>query len=216
MSEVNKHYKHIVDDTNGKSLEELKSDFLAEMCEQRLDGKAELEKALATKGDIDWSKIVTTNNTSLTCSFLERENLAIEFESRDALLTSLCQRVFGAAPTYADETPMRANVDVINDFTRLQAANQDLTRSNIKLAGDLLELQQKVEALKNHPAYAKTFGETETIEENPKCGCRVCNPTAWWMVTCGICGNKRCPHGTNHEHACTGSNEHGQEGSVYK
>jgi len=159
--------------------------------DNKLDGKEELEKALATK------------------------NLSIEFENRDALLAALCQRVFGAAPTYADETPMRANVDVINDFTRLQATNQDLTRSNIKLAGDLLELQQKVEALKNHPAYAKTFGETQTIEENHKCSCRACNPTAWWMVVCDICGNKRCPRGTNHEHACTGSNEPGQEGSVY-
>jgi len=201
---------------SGKSSQELKSDFLAEMFEQRLDGKAELEKALVTKGDIDWSNIVMTNDNSPTYSFLERNNLSIEFENRDALLAALCQRVFGAAPTYANETPMRANVDVINDFTRLQAENQDLTRSNIKLAGDLLELQQKVEALKNHPAYAKTFGETETIEETLKCGCRACNPTALWMVACDICGNKRCPHGTNHEHECSGSNEPGQEGSVYK
>ena len=166
--------------------------------DNKLDGKEELEKSLEKY----------SNQSSML-------RLVIEFQNRDALLEALCQKVFGAEPAYCDETPMRANVDVINDFTRLQATNQDLTRSNVKLAGDLLELQQKVEALKNHPAYAKTFGETETIEENPKCGCRVCNPTAWWMVTCGICGNKRCPHGTNHEHACTGSNEHGQEGSIY-
>ena len=29
------------------------------------------------------------------------------------------------------------------------------------------------------------------------------------------CGNKRCPHATDHRHACTGSNEPGQPGSVY-
>lgn len=99
-------YKHIVDDTNGKSLEELKSDFLAELTEQQLDGKAELEKVLAPKGDIDWSKLIMTNNNSLTYSFLERENLSIEFESRDALLNALCQKVFGAKPTFTNDTMM--------------------------------------------------------------------------------------------------------------
>lgn len=39
--------------------------------------------------------------------------------------------------------------------------------------------------------------------------------TATRMVVCGICGNKRCPHGTDHRHACTGSNEPGQPGSRY-
>lgn len=99
MREQYKHYKHIVDDTNGKSLEELKSEVLTEMSEQRLDGKAELEKALV-KADVDWSKIVMTNDNSPTYSFLERENLAIEFENRDALLEALCQKVFGAKPIY--------------------------------------------------------------------------------------------------------------------
>jgi len=47
------------------------------------------------------------------------------------------------------------------------------------------------------------------------CGCRKCNPDAWWMIVCNICGNKRCPHATDHDCACTGSNEPGQPGSVY-
>lgn len=36
------------------------------------------------------------------------------------------------------------------------------------------------------------------------------------MITCPECGNKRCPKATNHELGCTGSNEPGQPGSVYK
>lgn len=48
------------------------------------------------------------------------------------------------------------------------------------------------------------------------CGCRACNPNAWWMVVCDICGNKRCPHATDHALACTESNEPGQPGSDYK
>lgn len=33
---------------------------------------------------------------------------------------------------------------------------------------------------------------------------------------CPICGNKRCPHGANHENECTNSNEIGQKGSLYE
>jgi hypothetical protein len=32
---------------------------------------------------------------------------------------------------------------------------------------------------------------------------------------CEICGNKRCPHHTDHRLACTNSNATGQFGSVY-
>ncbi|MBB5508097.1 hypothetical protein [Paraburkholderia atlantica] len=35
------------------------------------------------------------------------------------------------------------------------------------------------------------------------------------MIVCGKCGNKRCPHATDHRNECTNSNEPGQSGSVY-
>lgn len=35
------------------------------------------------------------------------------------------------------------------------------------------------------------------------------------MVVCPTCGNKRCPKASDHELACTNSNEPGQPGSVY-
>ena len=35
------------------------------------------------------------------------------------------------------------------------------------------------------------------------------------MILCENCGNKRCPHATDHRHACTGSNDTGQAGSAY-
>ena len=35
------------------------------------------------------------------------------------------------------------------------------------------------------------------------------------MIVCPTCGNKRCPHSTDHNLACTGSNEPGQPGSRY-
>jgi len=35
------------------------------------------------------------------------------------------------------------------------------------------------------------------------------------MILCVTCGNKRCPHATDHRFTCTGSNEPGQTGSRY-
>lgn len=35
------------------------------------------------------------------------------------------------------------------------------------------------------------------------------------MHLCDCCGNKRCPHATDHRNACTDSNEPGQAGSWY-
>lgn len=36
------------------------------------------------------------------------------------------------------------------------------------------------------------------------------------MIVCPSCGNKRCPHVSDHRLACTDSNEPGQEGSIYQ
>jgi len=64
---------------------------------------------------------------------------------------------------------------------------------------------------------------------NPYCWCYECNRERQTfiggmsvpffrthMIVCPECGNKRCPKATNHENACTGSNEPGQAGSMYK
>ena len=52
-----------------------------------------------------------------------------------------------------------------------------------------------------------------------ECPCVSClteaGVSAWWMIVCDECGNKRCPHGTDHRHECSGSNEPGQAGSRY-
>ena len=36
-----------------------------------------------------------------------------------------------------------------------------------------------------------------------------------FRYACEICGNKRCPHHSDHRNPCTDSNESGQPGSVY-
>jgi len=35
------------------------------------------------------------------------------------------------------------------------------------------------------------------------------------MILCLTCGNKRCPHATDHNNACTDSNVPNQLGSIY-
>lgn len=66
------------------------------------------------------------------------------------------------------------------------------------------------------------------VQPAPKrCECHACiaehdlrGPGGWplamtQMVLCPTCGNKRCPHATDHRNACTGSNDAGQRGSLY-
>lgn len=62
------------------------------------------------------------------------------------------------------------------------------------------------------------------MSEEIKCWCHKCNedclvnglPYAMTrMILCPICGNKRCPHASDHELPCTDSNDPGQTGSVY-
>lgn len=55
------------------------------------------------------------------------------------------------------------------------------------------------------------------------CSCARCKPNGWFdgrirsrMILCAMCGNKRCPHATDHRYECTGSNEPGQRGSDYE
>lgn len=36
-----------------------------------------------------------------------------------------------------------------------------------------------------------------------------------FRYACEVCGNKRCPHHSDHRLACTGSNETGQPGSLF-
>lgn len=57
--------------------------------------------------------------------------------------------------------------------------------------------------------------------QKKRCWCHTCrpidyrNPYTVFMRLCPTCGNKRCPKATNHELACTDSNDPGQAGSIY-
>ena len=57
-------------------------------------------------------------------------------------------------------------------------------------------------------------------EAPAECWCEACKPnndlSSLRFIVCAICGNKRCPHATDHRNACTGSNEPGQKGSSWE
>ena len=36
------------------------------------------------------------------------------------------------------------------------------------------------------------------------------------FIVCPVCGNKRCPKASQHDNACSRSNEPGQEGSIFQ
>ena len=67
--------------------------------------------------------------------------------------------------------------------------------------------------------YDAIFGKNKVADKS--CGCYNCmkEDTKYimsTMIVCATCGNKRCPHATDHTLTCTGSNEPGQSGSRYK
>jgi hypothetical protein len=53
------------------------------------------------------------------------------------------------------------------------------------------------------------------------CHCEACDPiklngSNMRMIVCAKCGNKRCPHATDHRNACTNNNDPGQKGSSWE
>lgn len=87
-----------------------------------------------------------------------------------------------------------------------------------------------------HLAYEAALDVIETAKEMydddggdfplPICPCAKCVAkikavnqimnTSIRMILCPRCGNKRCPHATDHNYECTDSNDSGQPGSAYK
>ena len=92
---------------------------------------------------------------------------------------------------------------------------------------ELARIWSDIAALEAHASQVDdrlTELRAERVAAMTSCGCFTCldKPDAGWrnpilvrFIVCPKCGNKRCPRATNHEHACTKSNEPGQSGSRY-
>ena len=68
--------------------------------------------------------------------------------------------------------------------------------------------------------YKKTLELMELARQDERekmqgvdCNCLRCSPNVFPNLrfnVCSICGNKRCPHASDHNYECTNSNEPGQ------
>jgi hypothetical protein len=90
----------------------------------------------------------------------------------------------------------------------LKSADAARGASVVKLALDLRDARAMSDWDKALGIYTPQPGE---------CVCWKClaGKNVAMMVLCPTCGNKRCPKASDHELACTGSNEPGQPGSNY-
>lgn len=103
---------------------------------------------------------------------------------------------------------LRELIEAVNKSTPLDEGFHDF-----QTCGDLMNIVRHLTAA---PAQAEP--SNQPAQRNPECGCRKCNTVeyqATHFIVCEHCGNKRCPHASNHRYACTNSNEPGQAGSVY-
>lgn len=94
-----------------------------------------------------------------------------------------------------------------DDDTMFRVQHGVIWRAMLAAAPDFLEISN-----------SSTKHFRENAETSTKCWCHACRPVTMndaRFVVCPDCGNKRCPHANDHQHACTGSNEPGQEGSAY-
>jgi hypothetical protein len=74
-----------------------------------------------------------------------------------------------------------------------------------------------LEALNTIKAY-NLQSQQPPVSGSLPCGCLKCYPNVFPNMrfnVCPICGNKRCPHATDHNYECTNSNDVGQTGSFY-
>lgn len=98
----------------------------------------------------------------------------------------------------------------------------------LALDGKLKKIANALKVLYGPDTRMHQFGPKFVVfTDGELCGCAACDtflrkvadldyldmPSG--MIVCSVCGNKRCPHATDHEEECTGSNAPGQPGSSY-
>ena len=104
------------------------------------------------------------------------------------------------------------------DFIKREVMSVDIERH--PYLPELEEVAADVRAAAEADARTPVF--VTNPAEGAVCGCEACmppdinKPETLRMILCAKCGNKRCPHATDHRNACTGSNEPGQRGSSWE
>lgn len=113
--------------------------------------------------------------------------------------------------------------DSLSELRAAYQVEENIATEHGQAAGGI-DVRSGLEALADRLNGAGHQGE-EAVEMN--CNCHRClderderadngmRIRMTMFVVCKSCGNKRCPHATDHDLACTGSNEPGQTGSIY-
>lgn len=120
----------------------------------------------------------------------------------------------------AESTTTMKTAPALDSSPRIAESPSGINQGKSEPVTTAYKLRDAVEIIRNSGIEIdaeKIFAERDAINA-PDCWCRTCRPitlTDMRFVVCPECGNKRCPHANDHRHACTGSNEPGQEGSAY-
>jgi hypothetical protein len=96
---------------------------------------------------------------------------------------------------------------------RPYSVSQNTFASNWELAFGKRDPKEVEDARIEDEAFERIGGATY------QCRCYNCADAEYrmsHMIVCPACGNKRCPHATDHNLACTNSNDAGQPGSRYE
>ena len=121
-----------------------------------------------------------------------------------------------------DSALLNAGLDCLGPDDQAEDAMQRLLNWTVTCALDP-SISPGAAALAQAADKAATERERERdARKIDSCSCEVCSPQGdgfavpMRMILCAKCGNKRCPHATDHRNACTDSNEVGQKGSSWE
>lgn len=141
--------------------------------------------------------------------------------TKQAAWTAKAKRLFPRELLQADDLLREAEKKFLDATTELY---EQRNKSGYgKLASFVAKLADRLDIERSKLADAMgkmVLGGSEKICNNcydclNKSELGLMNPVNSQMILCEICGNKRCPHATNHNNNCTNSNAVGQEDSIY-
>ncbi len=110
------------------------------------------------------------------------------------------------------ENTIDSLVGIISKMQELLSIHTKALSSINDAIGKILDINKPTEP---EVGFAETLMLNKVMDLDPNCGCHKCNPRYFGMIVCDTCGNKRCPHATDHDNPCTNSNAPGQPGSRF-
>ena len=140
------------------------------------------------------------------------------FANNERLLKVIAAMLQGAEN--AESPTTMKTVPALDSSPKIAVSPSGINQCKSEPVTTAYRLRDAVEIIRNSGIAIdaeKILAERDALNA-PDCWCRTCRPitlTDMRFVVCPECGNKRCPHANDHQNACTGSNEPGQEGSAY-